>query len=126
MTFGINNVGKTLKYIDRKTGQVIAEFILVSYTLEYSFDPANPNTLIIVPHYNFVKTFDIDGLDGDNTVVAEFNLYTKNDKHCETRSYRVFDKKVGEFFTVEGARFGVAVIDGEIRPFYMTVSLITD
>ena len=123
MTYAMHNAGKTIKHIDKRTGEVISEFIILSYTFEWEIVNG---VLVITPYYHGVKTYDRDGLDGTNQIKGEFNLYTQKDQHCETKSYRVTGVKVGDLFTIEGDRFGVAIIRTEVRPFYTTISLITE
>ncbi len=123
LNFDMHNLGETVQVRNKSTGEITAEFIVISYELEQTLEN---NVLYIVPKYTCVKVYDIDGEDGRKYIDAEFNLYSERDTHCESRTYRVYEKSVGETFVIGGRKFGINIKQNEPRSFYMTISLLID
>ncbi len=122
INFTLHNIGDIVQ-VRNSDGAITAKLIVLSYNFKHYLEN---DVLYIEPVYNCVKIYDVNGNDGTSYVDAQFNLFAENNLHCESRTYRVFDKKVGDTFEISGRKFGINVNKNEPRSFYMTISLLAE
>jgi hypothetical protein len=82
--------------------------------------------LVVEISLRCVKTYDSDGLLGNNAAVVTTNLYRENDVFCLKNTFRC-DVDVGETFDVKCQGFTVQTSPSSPpRDFYMTFSTMTE
>ncbi len=124
LKFAFNNVGRELLYTDASSGRTISRSAIISYRIDTQI--LADGRIVVQIWLNCVKTYDADGLTGENAAVITSNLYRENDIFCLKNTYK-FDVDVGETFTVECQGFTVQTGTGiSPRDFYMTFSTITE
>ena len=113
------NIGKTIKYVDINTDEIIASFIITGMRIECEiYEPTGD--LYVVPYFTCVKVYDRNGLEGTTTFDAQMKLYKENNEFCEQYRCRFNGAKVGDTVEGETALFGVAD-HGSPRPFYFVI-----
>ena len=115
----VNNIGKTIKYIDMKSDQLIASFIITGIRLECEIYDKTGD-LYVIPYFTCVKVYDKNGLEGTTTFDAQMKLYKENNEFCEQYRCRFNGAKVGDTLEGETSLFGVAD-KGAPRPFYFVI-----
>ena len=125
LKFAFNNIGRELLYINGATGKTISRSIILSYRMDTLL--LNDGRLVVEIYLNCVKTYDMDGLLGENAAVITTNLYRENDIFCMKNTFK-FDVGVGETFQVKCQGFTVqtSATGSSPRDFYMTFSTITE
>jgi hypothetical protein len=124
LKFTFNNVGRELLYTDAASGKTISRSAILSYRMDTQI--LDDGRVVVQIWLNCVKTYDADGLTGENAAVITSNLYRENDIFCLKNTYK-FDVDVGETFTVECQGFTVQTGSSlSPRDFYMTFSTITE
>ena len=118
LDFSVENLPVTVSSYDKNTGELRVEYIIESYTI--SSKMSNGNYYIYVK-LNGIKTYDVDGANGQKPVVIKLGLYREGDELCEYQSLRVTGVRVGERFSVSCDVFGL-VLNGEKREMYMEIS----
>ena len=124
LKFAFNNVGRELLYID-DTGKTLSRSLILSYRMDTLL--LDDGRLVVEIYLNCVKTYDKDGLTGNNAAVVTTNLYRENDIFCMKNTFK-FDVGVGETFEVKCQGFTVQTTGKVVSPrtFYMTFSTITE
>ena len=113
------NIGKTIKYFDANTDELIAAFIITGIRVECQIYE-NTGVLYVTPYFTSVKVYDKNGLDATTAYDAQMKLYRENNEFCEQYRCRFIDSKVGDEVECESAVFGVSNF-GSPRPFYFVI-----
>ena len=124
LKFDFRGIGRELLYINGDTGQTISRSLILSYNMHTLL--LDDGRLVVEISLNCVKTFDADGLLGENAAVITTSLYRENDIFCLKNTFK-FNVGVGETFTVKCQGFTVQTGTGNApREFYMTFPTITE
>ena len=124
LDFAFNNVGRELLYINGDTGKTLSRSLVLSCTMNTLL--LDDGRLVVEISLRCVKTYDSDGLLGNNAAVVTTNLYRENDVFCLNNTFK-FDVDVGETFDVKCQGFTVQTSPSSPpRDFYMTFSTMTE
>ena len=124
LKFDFKNVGRELLYI-YETGKTISRSIILSCRLDTLL--LDDGRIVCDITIKCVKTYDADGLTGDNAAVATGSLYRENDIFCLKNTYK-FDVDVGESFEFKYQGFTVQTGGSSASPrdFYLSFLTITE
>ena len=115
----VENIGKTIKYFDANTDELVAAYIITGIRVECEIYE-DTSVLYVTPYFTSVKVYDKNGLNATSAYDAHMKLYKENNEFCEQYRCRFLDSVVGEEVECESAVFGVAD-NGKVRPFYFVI-----
>jgi uncharacterized protein YjdB len=125
LDFTFKDLGKTLQSVDLSRGQISSAAVVIGHKMKTLL--LEDGRLVVEIALICVKTYDIDGLDGTNSVYATASLYREGDVFCDKKIYKEEGVKVGDVFEIDCAGFTVQTrTDGTAREFYMTFSASTE
>ncbi len=122
ITFDVKELPKVVHHVNRATGQIVSSAVITSYTVSYELD--DKSNVIVTAKLNGVKIYDIDGVAGTTVVSVDANLYSNERKDplsLDEFPYLVKGLKMGESFTVDITRFGIAQKPDTVRDFYINI-----
>jgi hypothetical protein len=125
VSFSVENIGITVKYIDKYTDELVAMFIVTGVSFVSGEYPGISNAVTVRPSFTVVKVFDKDGYEGTNSFSAIVRLYRENGELCTKYYPRFKEMKVGDTLTVEIDEFGVLGAE-EVRLFYFVITPIVE
>ncbi len=126
LMFEIRGLPTTVKYVDRQTGEIASEMIVLSCEIEYEI--VEEDYMLCTLKYNCVKTFDRLGSEGKNFVALSASMYSKNKNESMLDSTALsHEHTVGDSFVVELPQFMVALYPDKVRDdLYMDIIQITE
>ena len=115
-----------LSYVDKITGQIASISVATSYNLR-SFIADNGKLRMII-EINYVKIYDINGINGTSPVAVTTQLHKENGVAAlnkETQKYTSI--KIGESFKIPVREFYVETpINNQPRELYILFEPYTD
>lgn len=125
LDFEFKNLGYELKYVDKTTGIVESAALIYDYELQTQL--LADGRLVMEIYLLGVKTYDMNGIDGNLPCALTASIYKEEDAFCDKRQYRTGAVRVGETFRIKCSGFTVQTnTDGTQRELYMTFSRITE
>ncbi len=125
LEFGFPHIGKTLQCVDKSIGQVSTRAVVIGYDMNTLL--LSDGRLVVEITLICVKTYDREGLGGENPARVTATLYRENDAFCDKRVYKARNVAVGEVFNIKCSGFTVQTrTDGTVRQFYMKFDTITE
>jgi len=126
VNFGIPEIPMKLSYVDKITGQVTSVSVVTSYSLD-SYIEENGKLRMII-EINYVKIYDINGINGTSPVAVTTQLYKENGLAAlnkETKKYTSL--KIGDSFKVPIIEFYVETpINNQPRELYILFDPYTE
>ncbi len=126
VNFDIPEIPMKLSYVDRSTGQIASVSVATSYNLN-SFIADNGKLRMII-EINYVKIYDINGINGTSPVAVTTQLYKENGVAAlnkETKKYT--NLKIGDGFKVPVREFYVGTpINNQPRELYILFDPYTE
>lgn len=126
VNFYIPEIPIKLSYIDRFTGQVASVSVATSYNLR-SFIAENGKLRMII-EINYVKIYDVNGINGTSPVAVSTQLYKENGLAAlnkETKKYT--NLKIGDSFRVPIREFYVeSPTNSQPRELYILFDTYTE
>jgi uncharacterized protein YjdB len=124
--FGIPEIPMKLSYVDKITGQIASISVATSYNLR-SFIADNGKLRMII-EINYVKIYDINGINGTSPVAVTTQLHKENGipaLNKETKKYTSI--KIGESFKIPVREFYVEnPINNQPRELYILFEPYTE
>ncbi len=126
VNFGIPEIPMKLSCVDKMTGQVTSVSVATSYNLK-SFIADNGKLRMAI-EINYVKIYDINGINGTSPVAVTTQLYKENGiaaLNKETQKYT--NVKIGDSFKVPVREFYVETpINNKPRELYILFNPYTE
>ena len=126
VNFDIPEIPMKLNYVDKMTGQIASVSVATSYDLRHYF--ADNGKLRMIIEINYVKIYDINGINGTSPVAVTTQLYKENGSAAlnkETKKYTSI--KIGESFKVPVREFYVETpINNKPRELYILFETYTE